>query len=106
MNPSLKTNSTRQSGNKLKRSIDIIGAIIGLATAGIILLPVAIAMAICDPGPIFYSQMRCGLYGRTFRLWKFRSMVVNADKLKHKVTNEGFRTNIQKCQRSAYYLFG
>ena len=74
--------------NKIKRLIDIIGAIIGLAMTGIILLFVAIAIAIYDPGPIFYSQIRCGLYGRTFRLWKFRSMVVDADQLKHKVHNQ------------------
>lgn len=35
-----------------------------------------------DRGPAFYSQMRVGRHGRTFRFWKFRSMVVNADRLK------------------------
>ena len=74
--------------NKIKRSIDIIGALLGLVLTSLIMVIVAIAMAIFDPGPIFYSQIRCGLYGKTFRLWKFRSMVVDADELKHTVTNE------------------
>ncbi len=41
---------------------------------------VAIWIVIDDPGPIFYRQQRVGLHGRDFRLWKFRSMRVNADK--------------------------
>ena len=74
--------------NPIKRALDIVGAIIGLAITGIILTVVAIAMAIFDPGPIFYSQIRCGLHGKPFRIWKFRSMVVNADRLQHLVFNE------------------
>ena len=74
--------------NGIKRAIDIVGAIVGLAIAGVIIIFVAIAMVFFDPGPIFYSQMRCGLYGRSFRLWKIRSMVVGADKLKDQIPNE------------------
>jgi lipopolysaccharide/colanic/teichoic acid biosynthesis glycosyltransferase len=51
-------------------------------------LPMAIAIQLDNPGPIFYSQIRCGLYGRTFRIWKFRSMIVEADRLKHLVHNQ------------------
>ncbi len=71
-----------------KRLIDIIGAITGLIITGIVAILVAIATMINDSGPIFYSQIRCGLNGKTFRMWKFRSMVVGADKLKHLVENE------------------
>ena len=74
--------------NSIKRSIDIIGAVLGLALTCLIVIFVAIAMAIFDPGPLFYSQIRCGLYGRPFRLWKIRSMVVNADELQHLIPNE------------------
>jgi len=74
--------------NKSKRLIDIMGALLGLALSSVIVIVVAIARVIFDPGPIFYSQMRCGLYGRTFRIWKIRSMVVNADKLKDQIHNE------------------
>lgn len=71
-----------------KRAIDILGAIVGLAITGIILIPLAIAMHFDNPGPIFYSQIRCAYKGKTFRIWKFRSMVVNAERLKHLVTNQ------------------
>jgi len=74
--------------NSMKRLIDIIGALLGLALTGVVVILVAISMAIFDPGPIFYSQIRCGLYGRAFRLWKIRSMVVGADKLKYQIPNE------------------
>ncbi|HEY9799419.1 MAG TPA: sugar transferase [Leptolyngbyaceae cyanobacterium] len=71
-----------------KRLIDILGAIIGLVITALITIPIAIFTIINDPGPIFYSQIRCGLNGRHFRIWKFRSMVVNADKMKHLVKNQ------------------
>lgn len=74
--------------SKLKRLLDITGALIGLTIVGILLIPIAIAIQLDNPGPIFYSQIRCGLYGRTFRIWKFRSMVVDADRLKHLVDNQ------------------
>ncbi|MFH7025312.1 MAG: sugar transferase [Heteroscytonema crispum UTEX LB 1556] len=71
-----------------KRFIDILGAIVGLMIAALIAIPVAIATFIDDPGPIFYSQIRCGLKGQPFRIWKFRSMIMDAEKLKHLVKNE------------------
>lgn len=74
--------------SKAKRLIDILGALVGLAITAILFIPIAIAIQIDNPGPIFYSQMRCGLHGRPFRMWKFRSMVANAEQLKHLVRNE------------------
>lgn len=74
--------------SKAKRLIDIVGALVGLAITGMVAIPVAIAVRFDNPGPIFYSQIRCGLKGKPFRIWKFRSMVMNADKLKHLVNNE------------------
>lgn len=71
-----------------KRLIDIFGAIIGLTITALVAIPVAIATFIDNPGPIFYCQIRCGLHGKPFRMWKFRSMVVNADKIKHLVKNQ------------------
>ncbi len=79
-----------------KRLIDIIGAVVGLVIMAFVAIPVAIANLSYDRGPIFYSQTRCGLYGETFQIWKFRSMVVNADKLKHLVKNEA-QGHIFKC---------
>lgn len=74
--------------NQLKRVIDIIGALFGLLVTALLIIPIAIAIQVDDPGPIFYSQVRCGLKGRPFRIWKFRSMVADADKLKHLINNE------------------
>jgi lipopolysaccharide/colanic/teichoic acid biosynthesis glycosyltransferase len=71
-----------------KRLIDIAGALVGLSLTAVVAVPVAIALQLDSPGPVFYSQVRCGVRGKTFRIWKFRSMVVQADLLKHKVHNE------------------
>ncbi len=71
-----------------KRLIDIIGALVGLVLVLAVVVPIAIAIWFDNPGPIFYGQLRCGLNGKPFRMWKFRSMVVNADRLKHLVENE------------------
>lgn len=74
--------------SKVKRLIDIVGALVGLGITAGVAIPVAIAMKFDNPGPIFYSQIRCGLKGKPFRIWKFRSMIMDADKLKHLVNNE------------------
>ncbi|WAL58921.1 sugar transferase [Thermocoleostomius sinensis] len=74
--------------SKVKRAIDIAGAIVGLAITALAFIPITLAIQLDNPGPIFYSQIRCGLDGRPFRIWKFRSMVKNADQMKHLVTNE------------------
>ena len=59
----------------------------------LILLPVflilAIAIKIDSPGPVFYRQVRVTQYGRRFRIFKFRSMVANADKIGTQVTVGG-----------------
>lgn len=74
--------------NKVKRLIDIFGSLVGLLLTAIVIIPIAIAMQLDDPGSIFYSQIRCGLNGKRFRIWKFRSMVMDADNIKHQVKNE------------------
>lgn len=74
--------------SKMKRAMDIVGALVGLGITGILFIPIAIAIQIDDPGPIFFSQIRCSWMGRRFRIWKFRSMVVNAEALKQQVKNE------------------
>ena len=71
-----------------KRLLDIVGSLVGLLILALLFVPVALAIKLDSPGPIFYSQERYGLQGRTFRIRKFRSMVVNAEQLKAQVTNE------------------
>ncbi len=79
-----------------KRIIDIIGAVVGLVITAFVTIVVLIATMFSDRGSIFYRQKRCGLNGDTFYIWKFRSMVVGADKLKHLVKNEA-KGHIFKC---------
>ncbi len=74
--------------SKLKRCLDIVGALVGLTITAILMVPIAIAIQLDNPGPILYSQTRCGLRGQQFRIWKFRSMVKDADQLKHLVSNQ------------------
>jgi lipopolysaccharide/colanic/teichoic acid biosynthesis glycosyltransferase len=83
--------------SKIKRLIDIAGALVGLSITALIAIPVAIAIQIDSPGSVFYSQTRCGVKGRPFRIWKFRSMVNDADQLKHLVKNQA-KGNIFKSK--------
>ncbi len=64
----------------IKKVIDIIGAIVGI----ILLVPIAIVIFIAntisgDFGPLFYSQIRIGKNGKKFKMYKFRSMCIDAD---------------------------
>lgn len=63
----------------MKRLIDIVGAIVGLVITAVLAIPIAIAIKIDDPGPILFAQTRCGWMGKHFRIWKFRSMCVDAE---------------------------
>lgn len=74
--------------SKAKRWLDVVGAVVGLMLTALLFMPIAIAIQLDAPGPIFYHQRRCGLNGKTFRIWKFRSMVPEADQLKHLVQNQ------------------
>lgn len=74
--------------SKFKRGLDIVGSLVGLLILAIAFVPIAIAIKLDSPGPIFFSQERYGLRGRPFHIWKFRSMVNEAEKLKSLVDNE------------------
>lgn len=78
----------RSVTSRTKRLIDVLGAVVGLGITAVVAIPVAIATVLDNPGPIFYSQTRRGFSGRTFKIWKFRSMVTGAEQLKHLVKNE------------------
>ena len=66
----------------LKRLVDIIGGLVGCILTGIIFIFVAPAIYIASPGPIFFSQWRIGQNGRKFRMYKFRSMYMDAEERK------------------------
>ncbi len=65
-----------------KRIIDVVVASVLLALLAALLIVVAFAIKIDSPGPVFYPHVRVGHNGRRFRMFKFRSMVVDADKAK------------------------
>ncbi|MGA1623922.1 MAG: sugar transferase, partial [Synechocystis sp.] len=71
-----------------KRFLDVVGALVGLSVTAVLFVPVAIAIKLESPGPVLFCQERCGHQGRTFKIWKFRSMVANAPELKHLVENQ------------------
>lgn len=70
----------------LKRLIDIMGSMIGLLLASPIMLIIAILIKLEDPkGSIFFSQVRCGEYPKKFKMYKFRSMYVDAEERLHEL---------------------
>ncbi len=73
----------------MKRLVDIIGAVLGIALLSPILIAIAIAVGFSGKGGIIYRQKRIGLHGRPFWINKFRSMIPNADKLGGYSTNAG-----------------
>ncbi len=70
-----------------KRIVDIVGGLFGLLITAIIFIPLAMLIILDSDGPILYSQTRCGLNGKEFTIWKFRSMTVDAEKKQHLVEN-------------------
>ncbi|MBF0313050.1 MAG: undecaprenyl-phosphate glucose phosphotransferase [Oligoflexia bacterium] len=64
----------------LKRSFDFISAFMGLLILSPILAMIALAVKMSSKGPIFYGQERVGLDGRNFKMWKFRSMKIDAER--------------------------
>ncbi|HJV38510.1 MAG TPA: sugar transferase [Geothrix sp.] len=73
----------------MTRLFDFLGAILGLVllSPGLVLLAVLIRLV--DGGPVFYRQVRVGRGGRPFRIWKFRTMVVDADRIGRPLTVSG-----------------
>jgi exopolysaccharide biosynthesis polyprenyl glycosylphosphotransferase len=62
-----------------KRVLDIVGALAGLMLFLPLILLVSLVIKATSPGPIFFSQMRCGRNRRHFKMYKFRTMVENAE---------------------------
>lgn len=66
----------------LKRIMDICGGIIGMILAGIILIIFGPVIYVQSPGPVFFAQERVGRNGRKFKIYKFRSMYMDAEERK------------------------
>ncbi|MGP5699961.1 sugar transferase [Glutamicibacter arilaitensis] len=66
----------------LKRGFDIAGALIAMLLLSPVFLVVSVAIKIGSNGPVFYKQERVGIQSECFQMYKFRSMVVNADSMR------------------------
>ena len=66
----------------IKRVIDIIGGLTGLAITAVLFPFIALALRIDSPGPVLFSQIRIGRNGRRFKIYKFRSMYMDAEEKK------------------------
>lgn len=72
----------------IKRWLDIGGSLLGLGITAVLLPPIAIAIRWDSPGPIFFTQTRCGWMGKRFKIVKFRSMCPDAEALKAQIPNQ------------------
>ena len=66
----------------VKRAMDILGGLVGCLLCGLLMIFVAPAIYISSPGPIFFAQERIGKNGKHFKMYKFRSMYMDAEERK------------------------
>lgn len=81
--PTLRMEATLLGGwdYRLKRWLDWFSAFLGLILLSPLFLVVAIAIRLSSPGAVFFCQERMGLHGRVFQMWKFRTMIPEAEAL-------------------------
>jgi exopolysaccharide biosynthesis polyprenyl glycosylphosphotransferase len=78
----------------VKRAIDVMIAAAGLLVLSPLMAVIAVLIRITSPGPVIFRQVRCGLNGRRFVFYKFRSMVENAEELKSQLAHLNTRDNV------------
>jgi lipopolysaccharide/colanic/teichoic acid biosynthesis glycosyltransferase len=92
-------------GPTLRRAIDVLATGLGLLCLSPLLALVALAIRLDSEGPLFFAQERIGEHGRRFFMWKFRTMIVNADALKDQLAKQcagatdGVRFKMQRDPR-------
>ena len=103
-NSKVVNHSVASFSNVCKRGIDIIGSIVGIMLFSPFFIVIPIVIKCCSKGPVFFKQVRVGLYGQTFLCFKFRTMKVsnNADIHKEFMRNfikngDGTSNTTQKC---------
>ena len=74
--------------HSMKRLFDIVAATCGIVILSPLMIIIAVLIKGEDHGPIFYKQVRVGKNGKTFKMYKFRSMFVNADKMLDKLKEQ------------------
>lgn len=88
----MTTSETKRWQRFSKRALDILGASLGLLFLSPILLLTSIAIKAEDRGPVLFRQKRAGQGAELFGMFKFRSMVVNAEELKAELAEDNERT--------------
>lgn len=79
---SFSTRLLKESQKYLKRLMDVVGGIVGCILTLLLIVFLAPAIKLESPGPILFSQVRVGKNGRRFKIYKFRSMYIDAEKRK------------------------
>jgi exopolysaccharide biosynthesis polyprenyl glycosylphosphotransferase len=112
--PVLVFRSTPESSwpRVVKQLMDTVGSFLALALGWLFFALIALLIKLTSPGPVFFRQQRSGINGRPFTIYKFRTMVTNAEQLKHelaamnemtgpvfKVTNDPRITRVGKVLR-------
>lgn len=82
----------------VKRLFDITGSLIGIVLASPIMLLAAIMVKANDGGPVIHTRLCLGKDGKTCRMYKFRTMVMNADDLERWLTPEQIRAYTAECK--------
>lgn len=72
----------------VKRAFDFIVALVAIVAISPLLLIISAIVYLGDPGSVIYGQLRIGKNGKAFKMWKFRSMYKNADKMIDQLTDE------------------
>lgn len=72
----------------IKRTFDFLVALLAIVVISPLLLLISIIIYLGDPGPVIYGQIRIGKNGKPFKMWKFRSMYKNADKMIDQLSEE------------------
>jgi len=82
----------------IKRAFDFCGALIGLVLCAPLMVVIALLIKLDSPGPVFFLQERAGRYGKPFRMWKFRTMVADAEQRLSQLVD------IEKLEQPAFKL--
>lgn len=65
--------------------MDVIGACVGIVAGMPLFALIAVLIKLTSPGPVFFKQIRCGLWGKPFLMYKFRTMLADAESRKHEL---------------------
>ncbi len=79
-----------------KRLLDMVVALVGLVLLSPLFLIIGIAIELTSKGGAFFSQERVGLHGKTFRMWKFRSMCQNAEQMQTPLVEPNGKAKLYK----------